>query len=66
MPSLSPRRLKVGDEIMWDASIFGEHRGVPDRERPAWYHTVERACEGTSAATHAAGESVTVLGPGES
>ena len=60
------RRLKVGSEIVWDAQIFGERQGTRGTDRRSYRHTVQRGREGTAEADHAAGATVTVLGPGES
>ena len=59
------RRLKIDSEIVWDASVFGERTGTPDSELTSYRHTVERGREGTTEASHAAGATVTALGPGE-
>lgn len=60
------RRLRVGSEIMWDASVFGDPQETPDSQRTSYRHTVQRAREGTVAVAHAAGATVTALRPGES
>lgn len=51
---------------MWHTSVFGTRQGTRNSDRTSYRHAVKRGREGTTEASHTAGGTVTVLGPGES
>lgn len=58
------RRVRVGSEVMWDAELVGDSLGTGQSNHRRF--EMQRGREGTSLADHAAGATVTYLGPGES